>query len=252
MAKLPEDGINSSDYQVSTPERTTEAPAPAETEEASQPANDGSETPEFISPLNPDGPVHVCTFSPCIEQVQRTVSTLRELGWVDIDLVAVNQKRIEVRRERVGLHEAGQRGAHASAASVDEAVEKLRQVEAANKIYLREAPEVPGMGDGNEADKPKMDTLPLQDNGQQQMPEERKIFKEGRIVHRAEPELKTHTSYLVFAVLPQDWTAEDEARARQRWPISDTVVVNKASKGKGAPSRKTKTEAVEMPESNLN
>ncbi|KAI9885012.1 MAG: hypothetical protein M1823_003180 [Watsoniomyces obsoletus] len=240
MAKLSEDGINSSDYQVSTPERTTEAPAPAEADGASELIHDNSETQEFHSPLNPDRPVHVCTFSPCIEQVQRTVSTLRELGWVDIDLVAVNQKRIEVRRERVGLHEAGQRGAHASAATVDEAVEKLRQVEAANKIYLGEA-----KAEDDNGDRSIMDTLPSQDNDVQQPAGERKIFKEGRIVHRAEPELKTHTSYLVFAVLPQDWTVEDEERARQRWPVSDTVVVNKPSKCKGTSSRKTKTEPIE-------
>ena len=43
------------------------------------------------------------------------------------------------------------------------------------------------------------------------------MFKEGRLVHRTEPELKTHTSYLVFAVLPREWTGEDEERARGRW-----------------------------------
>ena len=33
--------------------------------------------------------------------------------------------------------------------------------------------------------------------------ETRALYKEGRPVHRTEPELKTHTSYLVFAVLPR-------------------------------------------------
>ena len=36
-------------------------------------------------------------------------------------------------------------------------------------------------------------------------------------MHRTEPELKTHTSYLVFAVLPRAWSAEDEAAALARW-----------------------------------
>ena len=39
----------------------------------------------------------------------------------------------------------------------------------------------------------------------------RKVYKEGRLVHRTEPDLKTHTSYLVFAVLPREWTDKDEA-----------------------------------------
>jgi tRNA (adenine57-N1/adenine58-N1)-methyltransferase len=48
---------------------------------------------------------------------------------------------------------------------------------------------------------------------------DRKVYKEGALVHRTEPEVKTHTSYLVFAVLPQEWTAEDEERARGKWAI---------------------------------
>jgi tRNA (adenine57-N1/adenine58-N1)-methyltransferase len=48
---------------------------------------------------------------------------------------------------------------------------------------------------------------------------EKKVYKEGKLVHRTEPEVKTHTSYLVFAVLPQEWTAEDEAKARQKWEV---------------------------------
>jgi tRNA (adenine57-N1/adenine58-N1)-methyltransferase len=51
---------------------------------------------------------------------------------------------------------------------------------------------------------------------------EKKVYKEGKLVHRTEPEVKTHTSYLVFAVLPQEWTAEDEAKARQKVGGADT------------------------------
>ena len=36
-------------------------------------------------------------------------------------------------------------------------------------------------------------------------------------MHRSEPELKTHTSYLVFAVLPRAWSEEDEEIARANW-----------------------------------
>ena len=36
-------------------------------------------------------------------------------------------------------------------------------------------------------------------------------------MHRTEPELKTHTSYLVFAVLPRPWTKEDEEKARRKY-----------------------------------
>lgn len=50
--------------------------------------------------------------------------------------------------------------------------------------------------------------------------EARTLFKEGRVVHRTEPELKTHTSYLVFAVLPREWSAEDEDKAKKKWGSS--------------------------------
>jgi tRNA (adenine57-N1/adenine58-N1)-methyltransferase len=38
-------------------------------------------------------------------------------------------------------------------------------------------------------------------------------------VHRTEPEVKTHTSYLTFAVLPTAWSEEDENEAARLWPV---------------------------------
>src|SRR5262249_16194493 len=81
------------------------------------------------SPLNSTTSVYLCTFSPCIEQVQQTVSMLRKLGWVDIDMVEIQHKRFDVRRERVGLQEEGLRGVNAVPASVEEALGRLRQLE---------------------------------------------------------------------------------------------------------------------------
>jgi len=45
----------------------------------------------------------------------------------------------------------------------------------------------------------------------------RKTFKEGQLVHRTEPDIKTHTSYLVFAVLPEEWSPEDEEKCLAKW-----------------------------------
>ena len=53
--------------------------------------------------------------------------------------------------------------------------------------------------------------------------EKRKMYKEGNLVHRTEPEVKTHTSYLVFAVLPKDWSEEDEAACLERWPVDEMM-----------------------------
>jgi tRNA (adenine57-N1/adenine58-N1)-methyltransferase len=165
----------------------------------------------FISPLSPTAPVQICTFSPCIEQVQRTVSTMRNLGWVDIEMVELSQKRFEIRRERIGIDNGAQRGLQSMPASVEESVARLKEVESTFKSF-HESGEKP---EGSKKDKENP-------NNRDKIIEslvERKVYKEGKLVHRTEPEVKTHTSYLVFAVLPPEWTAEDEARAREKWEV---------------------------------
>ena len=53
--------------------------------------------------------------------------------------------------------------------------------------------------------------------------EDRKIYKEGNLVSRTEPEVKTHTSYLVFAVLPRDWSEADEQACDALYPVDETM-----------------------------
>lgn len=148
-------------------------------------------------PLNRTSPIRICTFSPCIEQVQRTVNDLREYGWIEIEMIEIAAKRLEVRRERVGLQEEGLRGVTVAAASVDEALAKLRELESR------------AQGADDIATKEQRLT-----KIREAFPN-RKIHLEGRLLHRAETELKTHTSYLVFAILPREWTEEDEAKAQE-------------------------------------
>lgn len=169
------------------------------------------------TPLNPNAPIRICTFSPCIEQVQRTMTTLRQMGWVEIEMVEIAAKRIEVRRERVGLQEEGLRGVTASPASVDEAVTRLRELEGRTKSFHEDIlPDILESSGPNGAawSISKQKRLEIIRDAQA----DRKIYKEGNLVHRVEPELKTHTSYLVFAILPQEWTIEDERKAQQSWP----------------------------------
>ncbi|KAG9198010.1 tRNA (adenine-N(1)-)-methyltransferase catalytic subunit trm61 [Epicoccum nigrum] len=203
----------------------------------------------FVSPLNPRKPIRICTFSPCIEQVTKTVAALRTLGWLEIDMVEIQAKRLEVRRERVGLAEEGLRGGNASAATVQEAVQRLRDVEGRAAVFHslqkekqeevvrraearkkgrqssdgaeREARK--GAGAGMDLSKVKVPREGLPPSKHDRLDkakrdaETRALYKEGRLVHRTEPELKTHTSYLVFAVLPRQWTKEDEDKARRKY-----------------------------------
>ncbi|KIX93628.1 uncharacterized protein Z520_10534 [Fonsecaea multimorphosa CBS 102226] len=164
------------------------------------------------SVLDPHSPVHICTFSPCIEQAQKTISALRRYDWIEIEMVEVQHKRIDVRREYTGLQYNGMRGTNAFAADVDEAVSRLREVEQRLKEFHA----------GKNLDENKK---PAKVNGQQQQGEAGKLpFNAGRLVHRTEAEVKTHTSYLVFAVLPRAWSEEDEALAQQKWSKHVKVV----------------------------
>ncbi|KAF2734331.1 tRNA methyltransferase complex GCD14 subunit [Polyplosphaeria fusca] len=217
---------------------SSEAPSPS-VKEDDPPAQALDSSKPFQSALNPNNAVRICTFSPCIEQVTKTVSAMRSLGWLEIDMVEIMSKRLEVRRERVGLQEEGLRGANASAATVKEAVQRLRDVEGRAKIFhglqkekqdeiMRKAearkrgvkPQTPN---GNDRETPKAikDNIPPSKHDRLERAkkdlENRDLFKEGRLIHRTEPELKTHTSYLVFAVLPRQWSKDDEQKARKKW-----------------------------------
>ncbi|MCJ1241891.1 tRNA (adenine-N(1)-)-methyltransferase catalytic subunit trm61 [Varicellaria rhodocarpa] len=179
--------------------------------------------------LNPNSAIRICTFSPCIEQVQRTVATMRRLGWLEIDMVEIAAKRIEVRREHVGLQEEGLRGVNASPASVEEAVARLRELEGKTKTFHEDIPtNVVNSLAGNSPDAGS-----LYISKQQRLANirdaqaSRKLYSEGNLVHRTEAELKTHTSYLVFAILPREWTSEDEKRAQSQWPSKAEVLAKR-------------------------
>lgn len=197
---------------------------------ASDPPFDSTSKPSPRSALNPKTTVHICTFSPCIEQVQRTISTLRNLGWHSISMVELSSRRIEVYRQRVGLHEEGLRGVNPSPANIDEAMNKLREVEGRNahfhELERRRKAEEAAKGDFEMNDKeekgPSGEYVSKAERLERikQKEKERKLYKEGQLIHRSEAELKTHTSYLVFAFLPQEWSEEDETRAQDMWSAS--------------------------------
>lgn len=176
-----------------------------------QNANDSSNGDEtWKSSLDPTQTAHICTFSPCIEQVTRTVTELRQLGWTDVHMVEIAQKRFIVNRERVGVDLPSDRGNTQSPADVNEAIAKLKRNNQRNIDFHKSQ----AGQDGNEMDvdsprKPQPKDQPI---------ELEKPWLQGRIVHRTEPDIKTHTSYLVFATLPREWSEEDEAKLMAKWP----------------------------------
>jgi tRNA (adenine57-N1/adenine58-N1)-methyltransferase len=180
------------------------------------------ESKPFVSPLNPNTPVQICTFSPCIEQVQRTVSAMRQLGWVDISMVEVAAKRLEIRRERIGIDNGAQRGLQTTPASVDEALQRLIEIEGTFKNFHENGEKIEGKKSKENPNSKKKIIESLVEN---------KVYKEGKLVHRTEQEVKTHTSYLVFAVLPQEWAEEDEKKAMEQWQVTEKVNANGKAAG---------------------
>lgn len=176
-------------------------------------------TSERPSVLDPDSTANICTFSPCIEQAQRTISLMRKLGWQDIEMIEIQHKRIDVRREYTGLEYEGMRSVNSSAASVDEALTRLQDVEERSREHH-----------GEGGSKPQKILKPTQPN--RQLDAAKVHWNSGRLIHRSEPELKTHTSYLVFAILPREWTDADELQAIAQAPKSPqpASVMSKAQK----------------------
>ncbi|KKA28455.1 hypothetical protein TD95_002589 [Thielaviopsis punctulata] len=186
---------------------------------AGEPLKDADRDPNWVSPLDPNETVHLCTFSPCIEQVTRTISAMRRLGWVDIDMVEIAHKKFNITRDRSDKSMA------TPIADVDEAISKLDA--SLNKPYRD--PRV----HGPIPKTPKQNGRALLDGV--------KPWMDGRIIHRPEGEIKSHTSYLTFATLPREWTAEDEKRVLALLPpASCGKVIGSLDK---AARRKEKEEA---------
>ncbi|KAF4974711.1 hypothetical protein FZEAL_8420 [Fusarium zealandicum] len=181
--------------------------------------NGDVELQEWTSPLDPKKSVHICTFSPCIEQVTRTIEELRLLGWTDIDMVEISHRRFNVARERVGANLPTERGNIQAPADVAEAVERLKEINRKTKEFHKAqfAALKSGTDSEMDVDTPASSTDKSKANGQD-TENEGKPWMQGRLYHRPEAELKTHTSYLTFAVLPREWTEEDEAAAWEKWP----------------------------------
>ncbi|KAJ5164975.1 uncharacterized protein N7500_006805 [Penicillium coprophilum] len=160
------------------------------------------------SALDPESPAYICTFSPCLEQAERTIRTMRKLSWLNISMVEVAQRRLDVKRDRIGLDTEGVRGATLYPKTVEEAVAKLRSDEQRAKL-IRD----------NRATKDDPNYQPIvKETPFYKEKTDVPLYAQGRLTHRSEPDLRTHTSYLVFAILPRAWSEEQEQKCRDQWP----------------------------------
>jgi len=128
-------------------------------------------------------------------------------------MVEMQHKRIDVRREYTGLQYESMRGVNAVAVSVEEALIRLREVEKRAREFHTGEKENEGKDAEVRTRAPQGKPIEAQ----------KTLFKKGSLVHRSEPELKTHTSYLVFAILPRAWSDDDEDKVRAKWATDVAV-----------------------------
>lgn len=168
-----------------------------------------------VSPLDPSVPVHICTFSPCLEQAQQTISALRRYSWLSISMVEVAHRNIEVRREKYGVEGNGKR-AVPEPKNVAEVVSRLRECDVRMNTFS--ATRTWNAGTDTPASESENPKLPAESTDSSQSKNPVPAYKQGNLVHRTESEIRTHTSYLTFAVLPCSWSEEEEQRCREMWP----------------------------------
>ena len=188
----------------------------------------------WVSPLDPNQSAYICTFSPCIEQVIRTVEELRRQGWLEVDMVEIQHRRLYALKERVGVNLPTERGYNQNPADVGEALAKLREIKRKTAIFNKnQEAKRNGTGATESMDIDESEPRDNTKNGANGTDEDDKIFMQGRTIHRPEGEFKTHTSYLVFAILPPEWSEEDEEAAAAKWPCGQetkTIGIDKETR----------------------
>ncbi|EGV66124.1 tRNA (adenine-N(1)-)-methyltransferase catalytic subunit trm61 [Yamadazyma tenuis] len=152
---------------------------------------------QLDSVMSKTSKVGVCCFSPCIEQVQKTVEALQEHGWINIELVEVSGRRWEARKDMIR--------------DMGDVVKRLKDIQSRRGKGI-ETRKRGYLANGKRQLEEETDDS---DSGVNKLPNTGKGFnpfgrgervKEGdanytwRNVTKVESEIKTHTSYLTFAI----------------------------------------------------
>ncbi|CAN3363949.1 tRNA (adenine(58)-N(1))-methyltransferase catalytic subunit TRM61 [Diutina catenulata] len=143
--------------------------------------------PHLPSVMATESKIHICCFSPCIEQVDKTVKALEEHGWTDIEMVEVNQRRWESRLEMKK--------------DVSDVIQRLKNIKQRKEQGIEALKDKKAEEEGRQLKRPK--TEPVQDYnpfGRGTRVREGDEGYQWENVTRVEPEVKSHTSYLTFAV----------------------------------------------------
>lgn len=141
----------------------------------------------------------------------------------------IQHRRIEVRRSNRRGYEDG-----AGPRSVTEAVNRLKWVgEYRNTKKEKDAMQAELDRAGNNIKREEVEEDEEEQVWKNNGRRERKSADAGMRVTRIEPEVKSHTSYLVFAVLPREWSEEEEATVRAYVKATTKGVIDAPVVGEG-------------------
>ncbi|EGW33820.1 adenine-N(1)--methyltransferase catalytic subunit TRM61 [Spathaspora passalidarum NRRL Y-27907] len=150
--------------------------------------------PHLNKVIAEDRQVGICCFSPCIEQVEKTVKALEDDGWTSIEMVEVAGKRWEARKDMVK--------------HVDDVVKRLKDIQDRKSQGIEKLRNVnstaPSEVSSTESTPEPPSKKQKRDRGFNPFGKGTRI-KEGddqyewRDVTKVESEIKSHTSYLTFA-----------------------------------------------------
>ncbi|CAR27648.1 hypothetical protein ZYGR_0AK01410 [Zygosaccharomyces rouxii] len=138
-----------------------------------------------------DQKVGVCCFSPCIEQVDKTIEALEKCGWTEIQMVEIQGKQWESRRQMVR--------------TLDDALERLRDVRRRKEEGIERRKQMydavlkDDEADGEKSERPQPPKTKFNPFGKGTRVREGDVNYQWKQVTKVEPEIKSHTSFLTFA-----------------------------------------------------
>lgn len=151
-----------------------------------------------------DEQVHVCCFSPCIEQVDKTIESLEKNGWSQIEMVEIQGRQHESRRQMVRSMEDAMQRCRDIKRRKKEGIEKkklcIESEEAKNEITTITGP-IPR--------EPFTEKAKFNPFGKGIRVKEGDPGYNWKQVTKIESEIKSHTSYLTFAIKLVDKTRDE-------------------------------------------
>ncbi|CCK72341.1 tRNA 1-methyladenosine methyltransferase subunit GCD14 KNAG_0J02620 [Huiozyma naganishii CBS 8797] len=158
--------------------------------------------PHLSKVIAQEGKVGLCCFSPCIEQVDKTLEVMEKHGWINVQMVEIQGRRYESRRQMVR--------------TLDDALNRLRDIKR-RKLEGTERRQRALEAVGPEAVAEEMARVravtekskfnPFGKGSRVKEGDEHYTWKQ---VTKVEAEIKSHTSYLTFAFKVMDRTRDSD------------------------------------------